>query len=174
MDCSQPGSTVQGILQARILEWTAISFSRYNDHIMKLHEKWFSLVLHRLKTHTEKPRDRWGQMRGGLKALPHNQLLSSASSANMCYLKLCLSWCYSQRTCLSPNYNQNRLLFLHVLFHPWDILLPHWLSLSFDSFSLFIGTHPQSKISASRFCTYFTCCWKDSVTVNWTHLIFHI
>ena len=28
VDCSPPGSSVHGILQARILEWTAISFSR--------------------------------------------------------------------------------------------------------------------------------------------------
>ena len=28
VDCSQPGSSVHGILQARILEWVAISFSR--------------------------------------------------------------------------------------------------------------------------------------------------
>ena len=28
VDCSPPGSTVRGILQARILEWVAISFSR--------------------------------------------------------------------------------------------------------------------------------------------------
>ena len=28
MDCSQPGSPVHGILQARILEWVAIPFSR--------------------------------------------------------------------------------------------------------------------------------------------------
>ena len=28
MDCSQPGSSVYGIFQARILEWVAISYSR--------------------------------------------------------------------------------------------------------------------------------------------------
>ena len=28
MDCSPPSSSVQGILQARILEWVAIPFSR--------------------------------------------------------------------------------------------------------------------------------------------------
>ena len=28
MDCSPPGSSVQGILQARILEWVAIPFPR--------------------------------------------------------------------------------------------------------------------------------------------------
>jgi len=27
MDCSPPGSSVHGILQARILEWVAIAFS---------------------------------------------------------------------------------------------------------------------------------------------------
>ena len=28
MDCSPPGSSVHGILQARMLEWVAIPFSR--------------------------------------------------------------------------------------------------------------------------------------------------
>ena len=28
MDCSPPGSSVHGILQARVTEWVAISFSR--------------------------------------------------------------------------------------------------------------------------------------------------
>ena len=28
MDCSLPGSSIHGILQARILEWVAVSFSR--------------------------------------------------------------------------------------------------------------------------------------------------
>ena len=28
MDCSLPGSLVQGIFQARVLEWVAIAFSR--------------------------------------------------------------------------------------------------------------------------------------------------
>ena len=32
MNCSPPGSSVHGILQARILEWVAISFSRAFSH----------------------------------------------------------------------------------------------------------------------------------------------
>ena len=32
MDCSPPGSSVHGILQARILEWVAISFARGSSH----------------------------------------------------------------------------------------------------------------------------------------------
>ena len=31
MDCSLPGSSIHGILQARILEWVAISFSRISS-----------------------------------------------------------------------------------------------------------------------------------------------
>ena len=33
MDCSPPGSSVQGIFQARILEWVAISFSRGSSQL---------------------------------------------------------------------------------------------------------------------------------------------
>ena len=31
-DCSPPGSSVHGIVQARILEWVTISFSRWSSH----------------------------------------------------------------------------------------------------------------------------------------------
>ena len=33
MDCSLPSSSVHGILQARVLEWVAISFSRDLPHV---------------------------------------------------------------------------------------------------------------------------------------------
>ena len=39
-DCSPPGSTVHGILQARMLEWVAISFSK---SIKKSIIKYFSV-----------------------------------------------------------------------------------------------------------------------------------
>ena len=32
MDCSLPGSSLHGILQARVLEWVVISFSRGSSH----------------------------------------------------------------------------------------------------------------------------------------------
>ena len=35
MDYSLPGSSVHGILQARVLEWVAISFSKPTEHIKK-------------------------------------------------------------------------------------------------------------------------------------------
>ena len=36
MDCSLPGSSVQGILQARVLEWVAIAFSGLRMNNTKL------------------------------------------------------------------------------------------------------------------------------------------
>ena len=33
MDCSLPGSSIHGIVQARVLEWGAIAFSEYNLYI---------------------------------------------------------------------------------------------------------------------------------------------
>ena len=33
VDCSPPGSSIHGILQARILEWVAISFSRGSSQL---------------------------------------------------------------------------------------------------------------------------------------------
>ena len=52
MDCSLPGSSVQGILQARILEWVAISFSRGSSRPrdltqVLLHQHWQILWLRR-------------------------------------------------------------------------------------------------------------------------------
>ena len=34
MDCSSPGSSVRGILQARILEWVAISFQHRDQTVI--------------------------------------------------------------------------------------------------------------------------------------------
>ena len=52
MDCSIPGSAVQGIFQARILEWAAISFSRGSSrsrlNLCLMHWKAGSLPLHHL------------------------------------------------------------------------------------------------------------------------------
>ena len=43
-DCSLPGSSVLGILQARILEWVAISFSRGSNPVLP----YFRLILYQL------------------------------------------------------------------------------------------------------------------------------
>ena len=36
MDCSPPGSSIQGIFQARVLEWGAIAFSFLNIQFFKV------------------------------------------------------------------------------------------------------------------------------------------
>ena len=45
MDCSLPGSSLHGILQARILEWVAISFSRGSSRPRD--QTWVSRILGR-------------------------------------------------------------------------------------------------------------------------------
>ena len=56
MDCSLPGSSIHGIFQARILEWVAISFSRYADDttIMAESEEELKSLLIRVKEESEK------------------------------------------------------------------------------------------------------------------------
>ena len=46
VDCSPPGSSIHGILQARILEWVAISFSRRSS--WPRDRTWVSLTVDRL------------------------------------------------------------------------------------------------------------------------------
>ena len=41
VDCTLPGSSVHGILQARILEWVIISFSRGSSHSKDFMTLWF-------------------------------------------------------------------------------------------------------------------------------------
>ena len=56
MDCSLSGSSVHGIFQARVLEWTAISFS---DCILKEQDKYmiqnpcYGVDLHSLQEEEE-------------------------------------------------------------------------------------------------------------------------
>ena len=45
MDCSLPGFSVHGILQARILEWVTISFSRGPSRLS--YGTWISRISHR-------------------------------------------------------------------------------------------------------------------------------
>ena len=48
MDCSPPSSSVHGILQARLLEWVAISFSK--GSFQPKDRTWVSFIVHRFFT----------------------------------------------------------------------------------------------------------------------------
>ena len=43
MDCSPPGSSVHGILQARILAWVAVSFSRDRTQVSHIAGRFFTV-----------------------------------------------------------------------------------------------------------------------------------
>ena len=55
MDCSLPGSSLHGILQARFLEWVAIAFSRAESKICSVAELRFDSSLENQKalSHSE-------------------------------------------------------------------------------------------------------------------------
>ena len=60
MDCSPPGSSVHGTLQARILEWVAISFSRGSSQPRD--QTWVSHMAGRLFTQTDSRVWTWKKM----------------------------------------------------------------------------------------------------------------
>ena len=51
-DCSQPGSSVHGIFQARVLEWVAIAFSGNNLEGASIDQIWDNL---RVKMNNDNP-----------------------------------------------------------------------------------------------------------------------
>ena len=61
MDCSLPGSSVHGILQARVLEWGAMAFSCWKRQITVIVLKSFSeLIFHWGAQNTmENPFNKW-------------------------------------------------------------------------------------------------------------------
>ena len=60
MDCSPPGSSVQGILQARILEWVAMPFSRQS--CWPRDRTWVSYIAGRFFTICEPPAQKLGNI----------------------------------------------------------------------------------------------------------------
>ena len=40
MDCSPSGSSIHGIFQARVLEWGAIAFSKWDCYILQMTKLW--------------------------------------------------------------------------------------------------------------------------------------
>ena len=63
MDGSPPGSSIHGILQARVLEWGAIAFSDATDWVARKQQKLNVSQLWRLESLTPKP-SRFGVWRG--------------------------------------------------------------------------------------------------------------
>ena len=60
MDCSPPGSSVHGILQARILEWVAMPFSRQS--CQPRNRTWVSYIAGRFFTIYEPPVQKLGDI----------------------------------------------------------------------------------------------------------------
>ena len=116
MDCSPPGSSVHGILQARILEWVAISFSRASSPSRD--QTWVSHIAGRLYqlSHQEAKYLIWYSLKD---VFENHKLNCSFSSLT---LKL-VAW-------------KNRLHYLSGLFSLWCFSPSHsWLLMSFKTWA---------------------------------------
>ena len=86
MDCSLPGSSVQGILQARTLEWVAISFSRGSS--------W-------PRDQTQSQSLQTGSLLPEPRGKPHLRVLSSVQFSSV--TQLCLTLC-DPMDCSTPGF----------------------------------------------------------------------
>ena len=90
VDCSLPGSSVHGILQARILEWIAIPFSRGSSR--PRNRTWVSLIVGRLPCEPQRKSSisiaflKWCLMNPGWLPL-----------ASHCWKALCFQLCRQER-----------------------------------------------------------------------------
>ena len=97
MDCSPPGSTVHGIVQARTLEWSAIPFSRGSSWSSV--QTWLSCMAGRSFTiwatrevwDVAKTRDKFGSICGGNRILNTSKDTSSGKNTLSLYV-VKLSW----------------------------------------------------------------------------------
>ena len=90
MDCSPPGSSVHGILQAKILQWVAISFSRRSSPLRA--QTWFSCTVGRFFTV-------WATYLAAVTELhPHLGQDTLPPLQLKCVLEVALLWLLAQRS----------------------------------------------------------------------------
>ena len=113
MDCSPPGSSVHGILQARILEWLAICFSRESSRprdrtqVSCIADGFFTIWATRealLLVHYYSPSVlQWKELRLRKVACPGSHNWVAGSGHELVSVRLqsscCIIWKYSSWTC---------------------------------------------------------------------------
>ena len=137
MDCSPPGSSVHGILQARILEWVAISFSRRSSR-PKDQSRIFCISCLAGRFFTEKGRQ--DEMVGWHHQLhAHESEQTPRDNEGQGSLACCSPWGCKESD-MTERLNNNSMLlkvplpsFLSISFHPqqhswesavWGVLFP--------------------------------------------------
>ena len=113
MSCSPPGSSVHGILQARILKWVAVPFSRDQTQVSHIAGRFFTILSHqgspRILEWVAYPfsnRSSWSRNRPGSPACdPTIPLLERIESRDSIIVHPCSSQHYSQwpQTLVTPS-----------------------------------------------------------------------
>ena len=111
MDCSPPGSSVHGILQARILEWVAISFSRGSsrprDWTQVSHIAGIRFNLRATREALDTGKD-WGQKEKGpvLESVLYGRAIVSVSGLRVTSKRADTTYHTSQDCCCSCPYSR--------------------------------------------------------------------
>ena len=90
VDCTPPGSSIHGILQARILEWVAVSFSR--GSFWPWNQTQVSCIAGRFFTHwaTQEAQGTWGNIKGFQTHTWHWPFMLHHPTSSPCYhLQMC-------------------------------------------------------------------------------------
>ena len=126
-DCSLPGSSVHGILQARILEWVAISSSRSSSQPRNPTQ--VSCIAGRFFTN-------WTMYSFSVYSC-HLFLISSVSVRSISFLSFIVPIFAWSVSLLSPVFLKRSLVFFYCF--PLFLCIAHWGRLSYLSL-LFLGT----------------------------------
>ena len=121
MDCSTPGSSVHGILQARILEWSDISFSKGSSQPREW--TWFSCIAGRFFTIWANPRLLKRTLKGGTWKRSPKKLLFNWTNPLISWEKLgfwiisdVCSFIFKKRVWMTSEIQQACGLLVFVLF----------------------------------------------------------
>ena len=130
MDCSTPGSSVHGILQARILKWVVISFSMGSSHPRG--QTWVSSALQADYLPSEPP--------GKYSEISSDILNLNYIMRFVCFVLFFKIWYYYGFKCISHcalrwnfYYNQENFLHLFFIVHMWKLPLLCTMSFSVSS-----------------------------------------
>ena len=164
MDYSLPGSSVHGILQARIQEWVAVPFSRASS---QLRNKPRSPSLQADSLRSEAPgKPHQKQERRVICYLGHlKKVTPMVESCSCSVAKLCLTLC-DPMDCSPPGSPVHGILQARIL---------EWGAISFSRRSSYPGIEPTAPVSPVSAGGFFTTvppgnyAWRESNLAHQTH-----